>query len=521
MALPTCKTIAPDGLTPHGAFLNGKCITNGGSQAQLRFAFLTYPKMLSWQYTSWQDVEEGETVNLYCPNLSYISTNDVQCQIHNSDGYGWGDVLRFWLPTPTKPAEGAPWLALTLAGEFTDTDYLFTMTTDIPCHLHCLVGSSKPWVSLSTHIIRGVVFHHDPELYFKWFKSVTQDEAVDTTTHSFTLPYYLDNVTYWLVARGTVDGKESPSISPPFSYRRRAVPIMDTLDAYGITDTSAWLPGILEDDQGAPAYVRHHYTKVDTYDNWTPVIGPYSSKKQFNQLIDSLDGDTEYKYASMGSHDHAMERYGWSYPKYFRTLEPAYGPEQDYECPIKATGAQWTARDSSWSIVQTSGLYDRRWYPFGYAGVGVYGGDWFIKRDARWFDTSSIPVGAKINDAYLHLNCMFSCWPSSPCRQGTFQFLDASSWDGTLTDANYVLMNTLRHVFAQITLSPSDTWAYRDIPISSDDYSLFNPGATFKFAMMEASDVSNIQPESATSMLEYRRLTDPEYSLIVKAQPPL
>ena len=324
MALPTCKTIAPDGLTPHGAFLNGKCITNGGSQAQLRFAFLTYPKMLSWQYTSWQDVEEGETVNLYCPNLSYISTNDVQCQVRNDDGFGWGDVLRFWLPTPTKPKEGAPWLALTLAGEFTDTDYLFTMTTDIPCHLHCLVGSSKPWVSLSTHIIRGVVFHHDPELYFKWFSSVTQDEAGDTTTHTFTLPCPLDNVTYWLVARGTVDGKESPSISPPFSYQRTPVPEMGVLDAYGITTTSAYLPGLLINDQGVPAFVRHRYTKTDVYNQYTPIVGPYHSPKQFDQLIDSLDPDTEYKFASMGSHDYDMERYGWSYPKYFRTLAPTY-----------------------------------------------------------------------------------------------------------------------------------------------------------------------------------------------------
>jgi len=324
MALPTCKTIAPDGLTPHGAFLNGKCITNGGSQAQLRFAFLTYPKMLSWQYTSWQDVEEGETVNLYCPNLSYISTNDVQCQVRNDDGFGWGDVLRFWLPTPTKPKEGAPWLALTLAGEFTDTDYLFTMTTDIPCHLHCLVGSSKPWVSLSTHIIRGVVFHHDPELYFKWFSSVTQDEAGDTTTHTFTLPCPLDNVTYWLVARGTVDGKESPSISPPFSYQRTPVPEMGVLDAYGITTTSAYLPGLLINDQGVPAFVRHRYTKTDVYNQYTPIVGPYHSPKQFDQLIDSLDPDTEYKFASMGSHDESMDRYGWSYPKYFRTVAPVY-----------------------------------------------------------------------------------------------------------------------------------------------------------------------------------------------------
>jgi len=99
---------------------------------------------------------------------------------------------------------------------------------------------------------------------------------------------------------------------------------MEVLDADGITQSSAMLHGLLVKDQGAPAFVRHRYTRYDDYDHWTEIVGPYRSPKQFDQEIESLDPDTEYKFASMGSHDYDMERYGWSYPKYFKTLSGIY-----------------------------------------------------------------------------------------------------------------------------------------------------------------------------------------------------
>ena len=324
MANPTCKTYAPTHLHPYSAFFKGRLLSDGGSSCQMRFIYQRYPFIPWWKYTAWQDCNEEADIQVHCADLSYISGCAYQCMVRNADGYGFGQLYKFWLPTPTKPKEGAPWLAQVLSGAFTDTHYDFTLTTDIACDLHVLVGTRKPWISPTFHIIHGVVFHHDPELYFRWYLSVDQNEEGDVTTHTFHIAAPMENITYWLVALGTVDGLESPSISPPYSFLRTPLPIMQVNDATDITPTSAIIHGRIFDDQGTPVYARMRYTKTDTYNQFTPIIGPFPSIHNWQEPISSLDPDTTYKFSSIGSHDYSMDRYGWSYPKYFRTLEPVY-----------------------------------------------------------------------------------------------------------------------------------------------------------------------------------------------------
>jgi len=307
-----------------------------------------------WKYTTWQDVDEGETIEFHCADLSYISNCAYQCQVRNADGYGFGKLYTFWLPTPTKPKEGAPWLAQVMQGSWTDTHYDLTITTDIACHLHVLLGTSKPWISLTTHVTRGVVFHHDAELYFRWYASIDQNEEGDVTEHTFHIPAPLNDVIYWIVALGSVDGIESPSISPPYSFTHMALPVMEVDDATDITATSAIIHGRILDDKGSPAYARMRYTKTDDYNNWTPIIGPYPSVHNWPETISGLDPDTEYKFSSIGSHDYGMDRYGWAYPKYFKTLSGVYYLKCHSGNTLIGGLALWANSAWAWNFKPTS-----------------------------------------------------------------------------------------------------------------------------------------------------------------------
>ena len=65
-------------------------------------------------------------------------------------------------------------------------------------------------------------------------------------------------------------------------------------------------------------------TKEEDYTDYGEKIGPVRSRHIWPEHLTGLDPDTEYKFSCIGSHDKEMTKYGWAFPKYFRTLPPAY-----------------------------------------------------------------------------------------------------------------------------------------------------------------------------------------------------
>ncbi len=298
MAAPVPEIYVPTNLTPSSAFLHGMCRSTGGLPSQFCFS---YRNPFWWKSTPWRTVDfDGQ---LFDENITGIGWDLIplplgmkmqwRCQVKawakNADGSVMTKPITFWLPKPTKPLEGAPWLIVRQGGYFEDMIYIWQAESDIGCLLHVLVGTRKPYISPTVHITRGVVFHHDAELWFTWKWRIDSEQTIDTLLHDFHIPFKEYDRKYWFVAMGSVDGKNSPSISPPFSFRMCHPPKMAIDDAYDITHNSAKLPGHLLDDYGMPAYVRFNYGKMPDYTENTPTLGPESSPFDFEEEIDGLD----------------------------------------------------------------------------------------------------------------------------------------------------------------------------------------------------------------------------------------
>ena len=329
MAIPSVTDYAPTNLCPYSATYKAKCYPNGGANTHLKFYSVSFPNK-GYHISQLFDItEEGQIVEWTNNDLNYKSSCWYHSHIQNDDGLSWTKSRMFWLPIPSSINIGSPWLITVKTGTFDDWIYNLWVKTDVACTLHVLVGTTRPIIKPEGHITHGVVFHHDPRIYFKWNQRVNQHEEGDVTSHTFAIPYAYEDVKYWVMAVGSVDGKDSPSVSPPFWFRRYSVPTMRVLDATDITQTTAEIHGLLFNDKGAPAYVRMRYTKEDEYTDYTSKMGPFDSKMWWNEHISGLDSNTEYKFGSIGSHDQAFTRYGWSQPKYFTTLPP---PPPDIYC---------------------------------------------------------------------------------------------------------------------------------------------------------------------------------------------
>jgi len=293
---------------------------DGGSPGLFRFLYRDWNHPIPESSPYWPFDHTGQEFWWKCQPLSFKGPCWCAASVTNVDGMFTTGYWKFLLPTPTKPKEGAPWFIFLQTGWFDDTHYHWTAHTDIPCHMRILVGFSKPYISPTTHVTHGIVFHHDPILHFKWRWIYEQNEPGDDITHTFDVPYYFEDRTYWFVAIATVDGKESPSYSPPYSFRRYSLPKMKCFPPVDITSSQALLVGALWDDKGAPCYMRFQWGKVPNYTDETPVIGPKSSKHWWNHLLTGLDAATDYKVRTKGSHDKSLTKYGYSYPQYFSTM---------------------------------------------------------------------------------------------------------------------------------------------------------------------------------------------------------
>ncbi|GAI11354.1 unnamed protein product, partial [marine sediment metagenome] len=177
MAKPWPNIFPPSHFYPDNAFFHGMCRDMGGLPTQFCF---TYRNNGFWRSTPWRDVDhDGQEFDERVFGLNFVWAGHVKAWAKNADGSVMTSAIRFWLPKPTAPKLGAPWLILRQAGAFRDMIYDWGCHTDIGCLLHLLVGERKPYISPTVHITRGVVFHHDAELWFRWLWRINSDQTVD------------------------------------------------------------------------------------------------------------------------------------------------------------------------------------------------------------------------------------------------------------------------------------------------------------------------------------------------------
>ncbi len=94
----------------------------------------------------------------------------------------------------------------------------FTCTTDVPCHLFAHVSAEKPIIRRIPYQKRGANFELSSVTCFVEVDTVEQDEAGDTTSHTFPIPFPIYDHTYYWYLTGTQGGIACKSISQIFSH---------------------------------------------------------------------------------------------------------------------------------------------------------------------------------------------------------------------------------------------------------------------------------------------------------------
>jgi hypothetical protein len=93
------------------------------------------------------------------------------------------------------------------------TSIIITCSTNNPCHLTCYYTDKKPVRHATSRVVRGLALPWGAYWCFVAWKSVEQQEAGDTLTHTFEVPDWSYCRTNWLCFRGTVASELSPSVS--------------------------------------------------------------------------------------------------------------------------------------------------------------------------------------------------------------------------------------------------------------------------------------------------------------------
>jgi len=521
MGRPSVIDYAPTNLGPRHATYKAKCYPNGGFPCKLKFYSVSHPGYHYHISKLFDITEEGQIVEWTNTDLSYLSACWYHSHIENPDGLDWTKARQFWLPIPSSLNVGSPFLVTTKVGSFTDYVYNVLLNTDVACTLHLLVDRKKPWVSPSFHITHGVVFHHDPELYFAWTKRVDQHETGDVTTHTFAIPFTNEDVKYYYIALGSVDGKDSPSVSPVFWFMRYSVPTMRVNDTGGITATTAEIWGWLYKDKGAPAYVRMRYTKTDLYTHYTPIMGPWPSQAFWNEHLTDLTPDTEYKFSSIGSHDLSMTRYGWSQPKYFRTALPPYGPEQEYICPISVTSVYYYTHELSWTAAREGDPYIYEIKGGIKTGLHHFQIYYELSRGLVGFDTSGIPIGSKVNSAYFLIYGKTSYSTGGDLYPSTVCLVNAAGWPGSFDYSWYHWLMSQNEIISSLYYPIYFAYRWRNWYVLPDKLSFITPGSDVRIGTRALRDIENtdIGFNSYEVNLSAGRLHPA--TLHVFAQPPL
>ncbi len=110
-----------------------------------------------------------------------------------------GTSCVFGISTPEGRIDtrGVKWVILWQAGFCNWPVYHWECITDVPIIMFAYVGRNSPWKKRGTHMKRGVTYHHDAELFWTFHDLVCQDEPGLSYHHTFSLPAYKSDVTFW------------------------------------------------------------------------------------------------------------------------------------------------------------------------------------------------------------------------------------------------------------------------------------------------------------------------------------
>lgn len=109
---------------------------------------------------------------------------------------------------------------LDISFTLTATNYIITVTTNVPCHLWLRHTTTKPIIHMDPRFKRGLPISAEPRFCFVVYADNEQFEIGDTLTHTFLKPDWPICETWYIYFWGTIGGQPSPSESPIFTNRR-------------------------------------------------------------------------------------------------------------------------------------------------------------------------------------------------------------------------------------------------------------------------------------------------------------
>lgn len=161
------------------------------------------------------------------------------------------------------------WALKEITYEVTATGVKLTAATFEPCHLWMRWTLIVPQEHLKPILSRGLLLHTDKRFCFVAYHDNEQEEAGDTTTHTFIKEPWASCETRYFYFHGTIGGKKSPSTSAIFSYHRVAPP-------YGPEQETTY-PALTHDGYLGTWLGHPHDTWID---NWNAAEDTLSTAEQ-------------------------------------------------------------------------------------------------------------------------------------------------------------------------------------------------------------------------------------------------
>ncbi|MBA7680108.1 hypothetical protein ES703_88416 [subsurface metagenome] len=130
------------------------------------------------------------------------------------------------------------WYPLTISQTMMAGGFEIVLTTDRPCHLWLFWTDKAPWTHRVTRLERGLLVPWDAYWCFVAWHMIPQEEAGDTTEHTFSWLGWVNCQTKYFRFHGTIGLATSPSDSPIFhKHYLWTAPAIQTLRPNG---TAPW-----------------------------------------------------------------------------------------------------------------------------------------------------------------------------------------------------------------------------------------------------------------------------------------
>lgn len=201
---------------------------------------------------------------------------------------------------------------------------------------------------------------------------------------------------------------------------------------------------------------------------------------------------------------------------------PPFGPPQWIECPLTQKPVYHQAYDASWEAARTNLPHYSRWFEGEQARHWWSAPYHYIGRGGIVWDTSSIPSGSQIIQAYMR---RYGYYIRETTNNIDFYYtwVDANAWGGGLDANDYPLWNSYTTVVAELLVRTTQTTRYWfDVPLTEAGLAAIVPAGLTK--MVGKSRQDNINEDPNGYNMRYYRLgisADFPQILHVEYRPPL